>query len=245
MDSLKDAKQKTSEFVSPSLILTPPANYNFRDYPGFDLGVGDEWMGLSPVNDGDKWLELVNGIDVDELLEESPPKKKPHLCLSLKKKESRTSRVFEDSTNTSHIAQQSRRFALPVSKSEVEKAVCGVVPANTQFNTQWAERNFTAWAMQRNLIVPDNPVPLDLLSSHDPVLVSKHLQRFVMETRNTNGESYTPATLRSLLSGRNRILKANKAPFSIFSKEDPAFRNLMLTMDSLSSDLHSKGIGAQ
>lgn len=247
MDSLKDAEQKTSEFVSPSLILTPPANYNFRDYPGFDLGVGDEWMGLSPVNDGDEWLELVNGIDVDELLEESPPKKKPHLCLSLKKKESRTShgRVFEDSTNTSHIAQQSRRFALPVSKSEVEKAACGVVPANTQFNTQWAERNFTAWAMQRNMIVPDDPVPLDLLNSHDPVLVSKHLQRFVMETRNTNGESYTPATLRSLLSGINRILKANKAPFSIFNKEDPAFRNLMLTMDSLSSDLHSKGIGAQ
>ena len=83
-------------------------------------------MGLSPVNDGDEWLELVNGIDVDELLEESPPKKKLHLCLSLKKKESRTSRVFEDSTNTSQIAQQSRRFALPVSKSEVEKAACGV-----------------------------------------------------------------------------------------------------------------------
>ena len=95
------------------------------------------------------------------------------------------------------------------------------------------------------MIVPDDPVPLDLLNSHDPVLVSKHLQRFVMETRNTNGESYTPATLRSLLSGINRILKANKAPFSIFNKEDPAFRNLMLTMDSLSSDLHSKGIGAQ
>ena len=110
---------------------------------------------------------------------------------------------------------------------------------------QWAERNFTAWAMQQNMIVPDDPVPLDLLNSHDPVLVSKHLQHFVMETRNTNGESYTPATLRSLLSGINRILKANKAPFSIFNKEDPAFRNLMLTMDSLSSDLHSKGIGAQ
>ena len=99
--------------------------------------------------------------------------------------------------------------------------------------------------MQRNMIVPDDPFPLDLLSSHDPVLVSKHLQHFVMETRNTNGESYTPATLRSLLSGINRILKANKAPFSIFNKEDPAFCNLMLTMDSLSSDLHSKGIGAQ
>ena len=51
MDSLKDSEQQTSEIVSRSLILTPPANYNFRDYPGFDLGVGDEWMGLSDGNE--------------------------------------------------------------------------------------------------------------------------------------------------------------------------------------------------
>ena len=46
MDSLKDEEEKTSQIVSPSLILTPPANYNFHDYPGSDLGVGDEWMEL-------------------------------------------------------------------------------------------------------------------------------------------------------------------------------------------------------
>ena len=172
------------------------------------------------------------------------PKKSNH-CFPLKSEKPETSKVLKDSINTSPTVEQSRRFALPVSESELEKAACGVVPANTQFNTQWAERNFTAWAIQRNAIASDDPVPLDLLSSHDPVLVSKHLRRFVMETRSTNGEPYPPATLRSLLSGINRILKANKAPFSIFNKEDPVFRNLMLTMDSLSSDLHSKGIGAQ
>ena len=48
-------------------MLTPPANYNFRDYPGFDLGVGDEWMELSPVKDGDEWMELLNDINVNEL----------------------------------------------------------------------------------------------------------------------------------------------------------------------------------
>ena len=66
-----------------------------------------------------------------------------------------------------------------------------------------------------------------------------------METCNTNTEPYPPATLQSLLSGINCILKANKAPFSIFNKEDPVFHSLMLTMDSVSSHLHSKGIGAQ
>ena len=62
---IKDAEQNTSEIVSPHLILTPPVNYSFRDYPGFELGVGDEWMGLSPVKNGNKWLELLNDIDVD------------------------------------------------------------------------------------------------------------------------------------------------------------------------------------
>ena len=33
-----------------------------------------------------------------------------------------------------------------------------------------------------------------------------------------------------------------KAPFSIFNKQDLVFRNLILTMDSLSSDLHGKGL---
>ena len=59
---------------------------------------------MNTSNDGDEWLKLLNGTKVDELLKRSLLKKRPHLCLSLKKKESRISRVFEDSTNTAHIA---------------------------------------------------------------------------------------------------------------------------------------------
>ena len=36
---------------------------------------------LSPMNNGDKWLELLNDIDVDELLEVSSPKEKPHVLV--------------------------------------------------------------------------------------------------------------------------------------------------------------------
>ena len=67
------------------------------------------------------------------------PKKFNH-CYPLKT-EKEASKVLKDSINTSHTVEQSRRFALPVSESELEKVACGVVPANTQFNTQWAERN--------------------------------------------------------------------------------------------------------
>ena len=37
---------------------------------------------LLSVNDGGKWMKLLNGIDLHEWLVESPPKKKPYLSLS-------------------------------------------------------------------------------------------------------------------------------------------------------------------
>ena len=101
------------------------------------------------------------------------------------------------------------------------------------------------WAMQRNWLVPEDPVPLDLLKSHDAELVCKSLCKFVLETRNSSGQHYPPATIRALLSAINRIFRENKAPFSLFNKDDPQFTNLQRTMDSVSSELHRKGIGAE
>ena len=36
-----------------------------------------------------------------------------------------------------------------------------------------------------------------------------------------------------------------KTPFSILDKDDPQFRDLHRTMDSVSSELHKKGIGTE
>ena len=69
------------------------------------------------------------------------------------------------------------------------------------------------------MIVSDDPIPSNLLSSHKPVLVSKCLLCFVMETRNTNVEPHPPATLWSLQSEINHILKTNKVPITIFSED--------------------------
>ena len=93
-------------------------------------------------------------------------------------------------------------------------------------------------------MVPGDPVPADLMQSHDPELVCKWLCRFVMETRKTDGSRYPPSTLRSLISGLNQVLQSNQAPFSVLDKGDYRFRNLLKTRDSLSSELHSAGIGA-
>ena len=47
-----------------------------------------------------------------------------------------------------------------------------------------------------------------------------------------------------MICGLNRVLQRNKAPFSVVDKNDHRFRDLIKTLDSLSSDLHRQGVGA-
>ena len=86
----------------------------------------------------------------------------------------------------------------------------------------WAERKFDAWVQERNQLMPLNPVPTDLLQCHDASIVSKYLRYLVLEARTQDGEKYPPTTIRSLLSGLNRILRESKALFSILDKGNPA-----------------------
>ena len=86
--------------------------------------------------------------------------------------------------------------------------------------------------------MPLDPVPTDLLQCHDASVVSKYLRYFVLEARTQDCKKYPPTTIRSLLSGLNRILEESKAPFSILDKGNPAFRELLLTLDTVTSDLH-------
>ena len=60
--------------------------------------------------------------------------------------------------------------------------------------------------------MPLDPVPTDLLQCHDASVVNKYLRYFVLEARTQDGKKYPPMTVRSLLSGLNRIPKESKAP---------------------------------
>ena len=143
--------------------------------------------------------------------------------------------IFKDSTNT-------RWFGSLSSEKKLKEAAEGVIPKNTVNNTRWAENNFLVWAKERNKRVVDDPVPMDLLESQDANLVNKHLCCYVLETRRENGSHYPPGTMRSLLSD---LMQHSKAPFSVFDKNNLRFRDLMHTLDAISSDLHRQGIGAQ
>ena len=63
------------------------------------------------------------------------------------------------------------RFVAPVSSPECEKAAKGVIPVNTQANSNWAITKFKEWALNRSAMTPDDPVPLNMLKYQDPDLL--------------------------------------------------------------------------
>ena len=69
---------------------------------------------------------------------------------------------------------------------------------------------------------------------------STYMRYFVLEARAKDGKKYLPTMIRCIL---NRIYKESKAPFSKLDKADPAFQELHLTLDRVTSDLHREGIG--
>ena len=269
---IEEARSKRSymdrRVISPSLInpdwgdLTRPFN------PDFDLGIpgfypwdvadldfpaaledqsSDTQIDVADQNGQMELLAATSSRDAEDTTE-NPPK---HKKLSLQRSTKRFTNVatfdqrqvpLKDSTNQS--SRGASRFAEPISSPEREKAARGVIPANTESNTQWAVRTFNAWAQNRSFINPTEAVPVDLLESQDPEVICKWFCRFVMETRKNDGSPYPPASLRSLLCGLNRVLQRNKAPFSVMDKTDHRFRDLQKTLDSLSSDLHRQGVGA-
>ena len=100
---------------------------------------------------------------------------------------------------------------------------------------------------QRNSRTANNPesaIPTNILESHDVDAVCRAMRLFVLEVRRVGGQRYTPATIQSLLSGLNHELQRAKAPFLLMDKNDRCLRELHLTLDSVSSDLHRDGVGA-
>ena len=144
-------------------------------------------------------------------------------------------------TNKPYITSSAQQpgwnqFASSVSENQLKNVAIGVVLKMPDVIHMGRERNFTNWATQCNQQVPEDPVLLDLLRSHDTELVCETLCKFVLETCNSSGQYYPPTTIRALLSEINQIFRENKAPFS------SQFHNLQHTMDLVCSELHKKEI---
>ena len=246
--------------ISPSLINPGWDDLTKFTYnPDFDLGVDADFLSeLTSANVDDDGRVSTEQGQQNAAPEPSPaaqsanasgenPSKRLKLSLSRAKQRDEVRLAItpmRDLTNCNGGVESSSRFAKPISSPEREKAAHGVIPSNTEANTQWAVRTFNAWAINRSFLGASEAVPDDLLASHDPQLVCKWLCRFVMETRKSDGSCYPPSSLRCLVCGLNRVLQKNKAPFSVVDKNDHRFRDLLKTLDSLSSELHRQGVGA-
>ena len=81
----------------------------------------------------------------------------------------------------------------------------------------------------------------------DSTQLSKWLAAYIAGAKKVNGDSYPPSTLQSLLSGLQQHMRSiddMRAP-NIFTKNDPSFRELHCTMDSLYRKSRSESIGAE
>ena len=197
----------------------------------------DDIVWISQVNDVSILFDYSPSLppqffDCDDLLDIGPPSIKRSKCDI----QDATKELVPLKKSTNH------RFATPKTSPERRKAAEGVVPSNTKSSTRWAENTFNLWA--ESCRGSKEPVPEGLLQCHDAAVVCKWMCLFVLEARRADSKPYPPSTLRNILSGLNRILQSNKAPFSILNKKDPLFQDLMKTLDTVSSDLHRQGVGA-
>ena len=116
------------------------------------------------------------------------------------------------------------------------RAARGVVPVNTEISTtEWAVKNFTEWVNNQIVLVPGD----NLTECQDAETVGKYLCMFILEIRKADGTKYSPGSIRSLLSGLNRVLK-EKASFSVFDDQHIDFRELSKTLDVVSNSCSPK-----
>ena len=86
---------------------------------------------------------------------------------------------------------------------------------------------------------------MDLLQSHEPETVTKNLELFVLEARKINDQHYPPTHNCALLCGLHHVMQDNKTPFNFFDKGDQCFRELHLTLDTISMNrMHQNRIRA-
>ena len=154
--------------------------------------------------------------------ENSPPKKKRKVSLSLCKR-------FKRAT-----------------EEELETLSFNKMPKNTEASTKWSIKNFTDWFHGYNSRNPDNKCPDELLLPTCSIeVLNKWLCVYAAETRSHTGQEYPPATIHSLLSGIFRHMKAQNSEYPNFmDKNNGSFNVFNTTLDNLYKRLRSEGVGA-
>ena len=105
-------------------------------------------------------------------------------------------------------AKRVRRFH-DATEEELEVASKGIVPKNTKGNNRWALNNFEAWRASHNASHADSPCPDNILLTCTAEELDTWLSRFVMETRKEDGTRFPARSIKLLLSGLQRYMRAS------------------------------------
>ena len=140
-----------------------------------------------------------------------------------------------------------KRF-MTLSSEQLESLSKPSTPQNSRTVTKWALDNFYSWMRHMNSTANTaDKCPESILEDMDPKMLNKWLSAYIAETRKVNSEPYPPATLQSLLSGLLRHMRSideSRAP-NIFASDNPAFKELHYTMDSLYKQVCSDRVGSE
>lgn len=121
------------------------------------------------------------------------------------------------------------------------------VPDNTLKNNNWATNTWNDWAKARNRMQINGPkVPLlhDLYKNVTEPELNELLKKFVFEARNNVGEPYPPTSLKSLVSGFQRILRhTGWASLSLLDSSQKPFKDFHEAMEARCNELLKQGIG--
>ena len=134
-----------------------------------------------------------------------------------------------------------KRFTFNSSPS-VDKYKKKMVPANTERSTKWCLSIYDDWIKARTKAGLKLP-PSDLLIASDGELLCQWLCRFFTEVRKSNGESYCPRSLSSLLAGLQRYHQSNSPHQLNIQERNGVFEPLHILLENLYKELHSNGIG--
>ena len=97
----------------------------------------------------------------------------------------------------------------------------GIVSKNTESNNRWALCNFEAWREHYNSLHQDTPCREDTLLTDDASELDYWLSRFVLGSRNEDGSPFPSRSIKLILSGLQRHMRANSSsPFNTFQKDD-------------------------
>ena len=128
---------------------------------------------------------------------------------------------------------------------EMESYTDKKAPKNTAYSTKWALRNYRDWVQQRNSH-SDQKVPEALLTSGSAQQLDHWLSFYVLETRNSKGNSYPPKTLYQLFSGLLRHMRTvNPNAPNFLDKSNHTFRKLHNVIDNLFKELSKEGVATQ